>query len=67
MALELDEALSEAAALINDSQNLVRVVLSGRREHHSIEITNTIVLEVKFNLFREKSRFVSFYSGNITF
>jgi hypothetical protein len=31
MALELDEALSEAAALISDSQNLVRVVLSGRR------------------------------------
>ena len=33
MALELDEALSEAAALINDSQNLVRVVLSGRRRN----------------------------------
>ena len=31
MALELDETLSEAAALISDSQNLVRVVLSGRR------------------------------------
>ena len=33
MALELDEALSEAAALISDSQNLVRVVLSGRRRN----------------------------------
>ena len=33
MALELDEALSEAAALINDSQKLVRVVLSGRRRN----------------------------------
>jgi hypothetical protein len=33
MALELDETLSEAAALISDSQNLVRVVLSGRRRN----------------------------------
>ena len=33
MALELDEALSEAAALIKDSHNLVRVVLSGRRRN----------------------------------
>ena len=33
MALELDEALSEAAALISDSQKLVRVVLSGRRRN----------------------------------
>jgi hypothetical protein len=33
MALELDEALSEVATLINDSQNLVRVVLSGRRRN----------------------------------
>ena len=33
MAIDLDEAISEAVALISDSQSLVRVVLSGRRRN----------------------------------
>ena len=56
MALELDEALSEAAALINDSQKLVRVVLSGRRRNmqtpceridiRAVQIKNQLHLQV---------------------
>ena len=37
------------------------------KQQHSMEITNTIVLGLKFNLFGKKSRFVSFDLGNITF
>jgi len=33
MAIELDEAITQAVALISDSQSLVRVVLSGRRRN----------------------------------
>lgn len=33
MAIELNEAITEAVALISDSQSLVRVVLSGRRRN----------------------------------
>jgi len=33
MAIELDEAITQAIALISDSQSLVRVVLSGRRRN----------------------------------
>ena len=33
MAIELDEAITQAVALIGDSQSLVRVVLSGRRRN----------------------------------
>ncbi len=33
MAIELDEAIKQAVALINDPQSLVRVVLSGRRRN----------------------------------
>ena len=33
MAIDLEEAISEAVALISDSQSLVRVVLSGRRRN----------------------------------
>ena len=65
MALELDEALSEAAALINDSQNLVRVVLSGRRRNmqtpceridiRPVQIKNQLHLQVIENNGRQST------------
>ncbi len=65
MVTELEEALTQAVALISDSQSLVRVVLSGRRRNmqtpceridiRPVQIKNQIYLQVIQNNSRQST------------
>jgi len=49
MAIELDEAITQAVALIGDSQSLVRVVLSGRRRNMQTPCERIDIRPVQIN------------------
>ena len=62
--IKLNPDLDKFTTLNNKNQEQYR--FSALKQHHSIEITNIIVLGVKFNLFWEKSLYILFYLVNIT-